>query len=136
MTLLLVFLLGITVCCKAALCPKHLLWLPEHSRSSSSNQCSKHWVQLRSSYTGSPLSAQLSSDLRLAEVTVTENKSRVNQLLVWADINYSFCLYWGPVLQSELGPHHGHQGPCQEVQGAGEHPTRPLCSAAPPSCFS
>lgn len=87
------------VCHKTGLWLKHLTWLLECSRCSTSNQCSRDWLQLRSSYSyiGAPSSAQLSSDLRVAGVTVRKNKSRVNQLLVWTnDVSYSFYLVLGP----------------------------------------
>lgn len=90
---------------KAAVCHnaghwlKYLTWLLECSRSSTSNQCSRDCLQLRScySYIGAPSSAQLSSDLRVAGVTVRKNKSRVNQLLIWINnVSSSFYLVLGP----------------------------------------
>lgn len=136
-----------TVCHKTALWPKRWIWCPKihvvtsasslhaltalsstsacSSRSSTGDQRSRDWVQLRSSYfyIRAPSSAQLSSDLEVAGVTVTKNKSRVNQLQVLANnVSYCFCSLWGPRVADTVSsaPLTVTEDPLQEVQGAGK----------------
>lgn len=92
------------VCHKTGLWLKHLTWLLECSRCSTSNQCSRDWLQLRSSYSyiGAPSSAQLSSDLRVAGVTPTGGRShrRSSSRAISAAVSGTSLKAWPVLLHS------------------------------------